>query len=876
MTEKPETKNDVIKKLDDLGNYNFKELKSESQLMCTCVMCKQVAEKDNKAKITVNLIPNWIKYELNNITDYASYTTDSSYPNYNCALFIKDNINLISESYFNHLNSIVSRKVGELITGKVNEGYTIDTHSGDPYNYVDAWYVFFRYHVLASALYYVASARAKFEPGKYFNFVEICNVDQWLNFCEMLVMQHMERLENSGVTILEGKFNWMKLKKFKTQKAKGVMELINCHYSVIDACSRISPLNYECFTELDQIRPELFKKGKTLFARPCPVTPRHGFVDSRPVASYKAAVDVFKEAKEVDSEAELLLGEYIDASHNMIWANGQLTIGPGHDGATSGKESIVFPTLDILPVPFNPEKHKWKSIKDSAFFELVASPKSGKYDTATIYLTQLRDGPVMPKTVDYIPYEMEVTNVVLAEGDLLEWETKAKEFTKGTVVYHPGGSLSSHYSIHCFNSGIPIVVSFEPVVGQVLKPTTTGYSEWNKKGFIQGANIGLGIRPTFISPRNALCFVLSVLHNAIAFDKGNFVHSAWLGMASAFAVRLGFTAALGEARHCRRNDNRSKNILEIGNKNRERIYDDMWEDAKLAKSKVKIALEWFYDQEAWSSGYGGHNWFRCLFSTIELWNDLCEVAQDKAEVNVAIDSLNKVVNMAHNNGRFLNKFCDNHIFDVGARNPSTIALSTSVHIYKLTSLIDPEAGNKGLDYRVNQDVIPSFRRILPTIDFKFGFVSINEAQINVREKLLHIQVRASNRSEYYSYNIPFDKFSASDLNGILGALAFPDAGFTKASLAGSGTPYLSMVVKDNRYLLVHNQTLEKDYTIFDCATILPGCMVEKKTNPKITYEQMKEIVQTIGGPQPDNDSDNDDNEEECDNCGEYISSCSCD
>src|SRR5207237_6510131 len=96
------------------------------------------------------------------------------------------------------------------------------------------------------------------------------------------------------------------------------------------------------FIKTAKLRPQLF-------ARPCPVRPRHGFVDSRKVKAFDPdVINLLKESWAEDPDAELLLTPYIPAEFSGVWRPGLLVLGPGHDGATSGHSSIA------VPLPWKP------------------------------------------------------------------------------------------------------------------------------------------------------------------------------------------------------------------------------------------------------------------------------------------------------------------------------------------------------------------------------------------------------------------------------------------------------------------------------------------------------------------------------------------
>lgn len=658
----------------------------------------------------------------------------------------------------------------------------------------------------------------------------------------------------------------------KTQKVKGVLELMDhgeSHYF------EIHPLSFHVV--LREADLDLISFGATKFARPCPVTPRHGFVDSRPVNSKSEAKAVFKEAREADPKAEMLVGEFIDAHCNMIWANGMLTVGPGHDGATAGRDSIVFPTVNKIPLPEG-SSYKWKSIKDSAFFEFVTTKQDQPYYghwVSRVLVTQLRDGPNTGRILgNYIPEKVVVKQVVEAVGDLLEWEQTAKKFKKGTVVWHPGGSVSSHYSIHSYNNNIPIVYDkVAPKVGDVLKPTGKSKAkDYHKPAFIFGATCALRISPEEMPITEALKFVLAVLHNFTAFDKGNEYHAALLGAAAMLCVRLGFCASIGEARHSNKNKGELKN-------DRTAIYKQMWRDFNKARELVPTVLPWFYDKYAWSSGgYGGPKWFKCLYSTIELWNRVCLIKQNKGKAKEVIDALNVVINAAHNNGRFLNKFASTEVFDGAANAPSCAAIAAGPAIYSMTKFME---GVRGVAFKTRFHQIPCEFEIVESIQHKKGYhgntsdpaaYEVKKAQCNIRPQIVHIQYTLAGFDGYQSFNVSFAQLPDAERLAIISAITYPRTCDKSESWAGSSRPYVLMSITENRYLAVWSTALDKWLRVWDIAEAEPavaqfgqGNKTVKET-PKgpvkklITQEEIKLFVSKIPDEFDDDcEHDEDDN-----------------
>lgn len=436
----------------------------------------------------------------------------------------------------------------------------------------------------------------------------------------------------------------------RTQKAKGIVALKQHGYRVPDH-------------ELTPIELSEAKKLIGRFVRPCPMTPRHGFVDSRIVPTLEEAEQLIRETRGADPQAELISMPLIAAKHSGIWTPGTLAIGKGNDGATAGTSARTLPVLgDALDREgTNTAAVKAEAgITEAPYLELL-------WEGPYLYEVQLRNGPELPSgSVDYIPDAVTVAAVVRAEGDLLEWETRAKQFVPGTVVYHPNGSLASHYSVHAVLNRIPVLISREPVIGETLKPNTTDKAvntQELKSGFFAGCMLPF-------SYEQAAQLMLAGLHN-MAVWKGT--QDYLLGVAMGCAYRLTVTACLGEVRYSFRKENSKM-------PGRESVYTKCW--GKVLDTGVRQrfveALDRFLNPSLWSGGsIGGPKWFEIGFVGAQLYNQILH------EPKKALSTLNVLVNSVHNGGWAFNKFVGQHEMDRAARNPVSVVLSLGPIIYDL-------------------------------------------------------------------------------------------------------------------------------------------------------------------------------------------------
>ncbi len=199
------------------------------------------------------------------------------------------------------------------------------------------------------------------------------------------------------------------------------------------------------------------------FGRPCPLTPRHGFVDSRVLHDVGDVMRLIAETLAIERDAEIMFGPVLEGKWSAIVNNAGVSIGRGHDGATGGKGAL------LIPAPVDPsmlaEAVDATQIKEAPFYEVVGHSHHAE-------LVQMRDGPAMPATADFIPGPVRVGRVMIPHDDLLRWETEIKEASSDTVVWAHGSTLASHAAVHAIARGLAVVTSErKPVVGEMLEPT---------------------------------------------------------------------------------------------------------------------------------------------------------------------------------------------------------------------------------------------------------------------------------------------------------------------------------------------------------------------------------------------------------------------
>lgn len=433
-----------------------------------------------------------------------------------------------------------------------------------------------------------------------------------------------------------------------TQKAKGMKAL---------ACIPGNMLNMPVYMVLKATDFKPYHLvGK--FVRPCPMTPRHGFVDSHVVKTEEAATAMINATIAADPDAEIVTMACIAATHSAVWTTGLLVLGPGNDGATAGHGSVSIPIGGDFLMG-NKEVLQQAGIQHSPYIEMLwsesgygkeyGSPKAPEFNAV-----QLRDGPAVPQQVDYIEAQTVVSNVVMAGGDLLEWETLMKNQPAGTAVYHPGGSLASHYAVHAMLNHVPVMVSREPKAGDILLPISGEDALTPDMGAMR-AGFMYGVRADVAASVAAHMMLLGCHSTVTWLGKQDLL----LGLALGCCYRLSITAALGEWRY-------KASVCE-GNKSghcsRTMMYERIWKRVHRKRGLYIQALKDFR-QLRWTEAVGGEKWY-----DFTQWAAVMFNAVRRGDAKEALEAMNKAVHASHNGGWGFNKFVDENVMNAAAANP---------------------------------------------------------------------------------------------------------------------------------------------------------------------------------------------------------------
>lgn len=444
-----------------------------------------------------------------------------------------------------------------------------------------------------------------------------------------------------------------------TQKAKGILALMRLP-RLSHSVQVVPILKLLKASDVITTWPQGLREGP-VFARPCPPSPEHGFVESRCVSSWEALEQVRQETFAANEQSEIMLMNPIDAALNCVWTPSLFAIGPGHDGATAGKGAIAIPLAGINPLP--EEIITASGIAEGAgpYIEAVLTDKDHTgYGGHSVFLTQLRGGPVLASGIspDFIPSDMMVEEVIQTNGeDLLEWARVVRKLAgkPGVIVYHPGGVLTDHYSVHCRENGVSMVTTYRPAVGEVINANTV-LPPLDPLAMREGLIVGDRI------PLNRLCewveLSLIALHHSSVM-RGP--HAFWVGVAVSTLIRLGAAALEAEGRHAHE--------CYQGMKTKPNIYAFYTAKGlnflRARLSRITQLLTYGFGDVDGPHGYGGPKWGLCGAGLCPLFDAVRRLTLDPSEDSARdmVLALNIAINQAHNGGWWLNKFIDATAYD---------------------------------------------------------------------------------------------------------------------------------------------------------------------------------------------------------------------
>lgn len=460
-----------------------------------------------------------------------------------------------------------------------------------------------------------------------------------------------------------------------SQKAKGVLglaEIVKNHRK--DFPASMIPPHFLIQDLADLESPEWkehdLAKREEIFVRPCPVTPRHGFVESRPIKSdgngaiQTGLKSIFLEARAADPQAEMLIAEPVTCKWSAVWTPHYLVFGAGNDGATAGKPFLKLALPGANPFADTQEQYGVKP-PDVPFVELLSSHEN------KLNIVQFRGGPAAGVVGDnFIPYDMTVKRVFHAEGDLLGYEALIKSLKRGDVVYKLGDGLTSHYAAHCVLNKVPYISDHVPIVGESLKETTGGLPDFDIPMLCAGIKDGMNLVVKDGTIGALAKMAVLATHYSQFWRTGD--SALALGRFAALLVRISAVLCINESKYIQPVTEDHKKLQQL-TKNfpggRNAVYAGYINKMAGIRRLLRKALDGFMYAD-WGASFGGKKWGDCAIHAVDLDNLICALLENENNPHVAQKlaaalsaKMHGLINASHNNGKLLTKVLPNNFLD---------------------------------------------------------------------------------------------------------------------------------------------------------------------------------------------------------------------
>jgi hypothetical protein len=471
--------------------------------------------------------------------------------------------------------------------------------------------------------------------------------------------------------------------------------------NVITENTDIENVNHKCHYGKRVKFDEVLDKMVGNFNRPCPPNPEHGFVDSRVINNKEEALDIIEEIRKTGYSPELISMAKVNCAYSAVVTPDRITFGKSNDGATQGENAFEIP-LEIGEENKKQLREMFWGDTNWPYAELLY-PINDSNELKPL-LVQLRAGPELNSESEKI--KISKVYEVNSSMDLMEWAKVSKELAKEIlivkdgndlalgynrvtpIVYHPGGALSSHFGVHCKEQKLPYITSKEkPIEGSVIdiglkNPTNL---EAIKEGLVLGFHTNITDKNDIYryTIKKELKNFLGALHIYSMADLGNPEVARLIGYSWAIGTRIISALPLGEARHNTslktQLDNivgqvyieNNKNVVSMNTYQRDIIYNIAW---RMDLEKILSCLITSYNgfkNLSWDSSYGGKAWAGCTLSLIKVLTSMRDFlkTQDSNNLSSMVENINIMVNLAHNNGWWLNKLLQKSDFDNAAILP---------------------------------------------------------------------------------------------------------------------------------------------------------------------------------------------------------------
>ncbi len=518
----------------------------------------------------------------------------------------------------------------------------------------------------------------------------------------------------------------------RTQKAQGLLSLLRGPSLVCEGPGHFNivpqPPEWAMGTENAQAlcAPVPFP----CFGRPCPVAPKHGFVESVALKTPIHALNLLALTLRGDPNGEMILMPQFTGEQSAVANNAGVVWGLGHDGVTgAGKGPTFF-------VPALADKESWQTCVKRSLEGYPSEKALAKDECHYIELVehngamravQLRTGPVQEAQAeaDYIPRKMEVKEVLKLSdcgNNLIRWDKMIRTARAGTVVMMPGGTTRfSHYAVHCLLNHVPMVFGRRVDVGETLTPSEASpLKPMNRYDYAYLAQLILTqlLEPRVISdgsgnPGDTKAFsrsnpdkwrvttAIGTCHAMAGWsNERHLLRLRAYGIVACFAYAA--AASIGELRHFYRNGpgclnnalpaqakhtTDMKEVLSTTAYNafihREDIsrggaYKSMSVLPISAQIRLLTSVARDFRTPGWGSSFGGHRWAETASQAAWLGRALLSFVEhpERRRWERLQSRFNATLHCCHTHGKTLTKWVPSPLLDLGSKAPGLCFLNS--------------------------------------------------------------------------------------------------------------------------------------------------------------------------------------------------------
>ena len=412
----------------------------------------------------------------------------------------------------------------------------------------------------------------------------------------------------------------------------------------------------------------IYSNGAQIMARPCPTVPRHGFVESRIVKTVGDVKQICKETLLADPRGELILMPFLEsAKFSSVLTNQGLSIGSGHDGATSGKDAILIPCVsDIVSWIDNQlgdikltVNGQYRQLSRSRYIGYTKDPKRQPYlELVGSSIVQARYGPSAgvgatsyhPEGKTWAVFDdiWEPSMVLLADFSLFEQTIKEKVLTakkcqRSLVLYLPTGTLSCHAAVQAICHGVAVVTG--PNAPTPYKRVYFGARNAETYSIAsvmiaaqEGFELGLKTELDTYKRSGGITWAAAVIQGMASVGTTP-QSTKFLTAATVILLRAGLAACFAEHRHWRYFGSNGESQTPVGPvtktlksplsskhtpSSRSAYYQTTFKvgflkDKTLYELLGKVqAIESDFNEKLWSSSIGGQAWGKCTLAVKQL------------------------------------------------------------------------------------------------------------------------------------------------------------------------------------------------------------------------------------------------------------------